>query len=718
MKATTCPTITALISEIKGRENWLVILCGHKDAATLPNSSGKTQQELAKMIHSELIRGRVGTALASARVGAFLNPSVLLREVRRTGSFRASKYNFQSEPLAKIASALLKDSTSLKIEDVDCQYLQSIINFSGLGPDASKLRVKLVKELQKYKLTAIKSCMVLVDRRFRPAATDFKTEAEMLAEQYGDPEFFSREKQAAALSLLTSMMHEVVGLNESMTVFIDEKGIRSGIFEHMLLAANRINELRDAEVMLDCFPYVAEKVPEGVRISAIEDRFEQSVKLGYIQVDMQQRVRHAEEQREADVIKGIRDHAREFYRQLGSQLIQRKRQPLDRYIMKIPLLPAFIDLINDPRLYREELGYLSSMATDAFNQMEWLETREVAKNITVRDIIKAQRIFTFVSTAFFEALDQPDPEGNVLDMRSRLPVFPEQSLRKLLGAFFGSEQAEQILKLLSFDPRSGDYFDIQYTPLLCFGSNFILPMGILTSSDLVRGVLYRQRNRLLPVGGSDPMQVSLAKALTSQGFSVACEVKTFVDGRDLEIDILAVLDGNLIIFECKNSFHPCSPQEMRTNYDHVLKGGKQLSRALNWIETAGVREELFKRLGWSVQQLKSIKTCVVTANRLFNGYSIDTHPVRQAHEMHNFLKEGKIFLLNSEFRLWRKEKFSIQDFNEYLSENSYLKTFFDCMPETISTHPIGGKSSLQFKNFGLEVEALERATYERFVKIN
>lgn len=721
MKATnspTCPIVAALISEVKGRENWLKILCEHQDTATLPNSTGKTQQELAKIIQSELFRGRVGTALAAARIGAFLNAAVFLREVRRIGSFRTSKYNFQSDPLAQIASALLNDATLLKVEEADCQYLQSLINFLSLGPDARILRMELLKDLRKHKHTAIKSCMVLVDRRFRPAVSDFHTEDDQLAEEYGNPEYFSREKQAEALSLLTSMMHEVVGLSENMTISIDEHAIRNGVCEHMLLSANRINELREAEILLDCFPYRAEKVLGGVRISAIEDRFEQSVKLGYIQVDMQNRVRRMAEQRDAEVIQGIHSHARKFYSQLGGYLIQRSRKPLDRYVMKLPLIPEFIGLINDPRLYREELGYLLSMASDAFNEIEWLETKEVAPNVTIRDIIKVQRIFTFISTVFFQALDQPDPEGNALDMRSRLPVFDMLNIRRILNAFFDSEQAKLILELLIFDPRSGEYFDIQYTPLLCFGTNLILPMGILTSSDLVRGILYRQRKRLLPDDGSDPMQDSLAKALTSQGFSVACEVKRFVDGRYLEVDILALLDGHLIIFECKNSFHPCSPQEMRTNYDHILKGGKQLSRALAWIKVPGVQESLFKTLGWPVQELKSVKTCIVTANRIFNGYSIDGHPVRQAHEMHNFLNEGKIVLLSSEFRLWKAEVFSVNDFNEYLSSSSYLLDFFNCMPETVSTHPLGGKSSLQFKTFGLDIEALERAAHNRLVKIN
>ncbi|MEW6175591.1 MAG: hypothetical protein AB1588_07840 [Pseudomonadota bacterium] len=721
MKNTKNPTgsfVAALISEVKGREDWLQILCGHRYTATLPNSTGKAQQELAKTIQDELLRGRVGTALAAARIGVFLDPVLFLREARRTGSFRASKYKFQSGPLIQIACALLSDAALLKIDERDCHYLQSVINFLSLGSDASKLRVELLKELRKHKRTAIKSCMVLVDRRFRPAASDFQTEADVLAEHNGNPEYFSREKQAEALSLLTTMMHEVVGLNESMTILVDEHAIRDGLCEQMLLAANRLNELREAEILLDCFPYHAEKAPGGIRISAIEDRFEQSVRLGYIQADMQKHVRHMTEQRDADVIQSLHDHAKEFYRHLGPYLVKRNREPLDRYVLKIPLVPSFTDLINDPRLFREELGYLLGMAIDAFNEMEWLETKEVAPNITVRDLMKAQRIFTFLSTVFFEALDQPDPEGNALDMRSRLPVFPVLSIRQTLSVFFSEEQAKRILELLSFDPRSGGYFDLQYTPLLCFGSNYLLPMGVLTCSDLVRGVLYRLSNRLLPDDGSDPMQGSLAKALASQGFNVACGVKRVVDGRDLEVDILAMLDGHLMVFECKNSFHPCSPQEMRTNYDHILKGGKQLSRALAWITTPGVQESLFKTLRWPAQKTTSVKSCIVTANRIFNGYSVNGHPVRQAHEMQNFLNEGRLRLSSGVFRLWRTEKFSVNDFNEYLSNSSYLEEIFNCMQETISTHPLGGKLNLQFKTFSLDMQALERAVHNRFLKTN
>lgn len=711
-----CLTIPDLVAEVKGRTDWLETLIHYRDTASLPKSSGSALQDLAKAIQVQLLRGRVGTALAIARVGAFLDSAVFFREVRRTGCFRSSKLGFRSDQLSYLASSLLINTGELSLSEADSRYLKSVANFLRLGPDASKLRLELLRELRKHRMTALKSCMVYVDRRFRPAANDYQTEADMLAEFCGAPDYFSREKHAEALSLLTTLMHDAVGLDVRMTFNIDEGAIREGLCEQLLLAANRLNELSEAEILLDCFPYRAVNVDGGVLVEAVDDRLEQSVRLGYIQTDQQKQVRHRAE-RDAEYWIGLLDHAKDIYRQLGSLLVKRKREPVDRYVMKVPLLPAFLDLINDERYFREEYGYLRSMAIDAFNSPEWLEDAEVTPGITVRDLMKVQRLFTFWATFFFEALDQPDADGNALDMRSRLPVFSAEDIQRVLVTLFSEEQAKRLFELLSYDPAKGGYFDLQYTPLLRVGSKYLLPMGVLSTSDLVRGVLYRERNRLLPADSSDPMQMALAKALTDRSFLVATGVLRKVNGSHLEVDLLAMRDGHLIIFECKNAFHPCSPQEMRTSYDHILKGGKQLSRASNWLKDPLALERLLISLGWPGRTVCSIQTCIVTANRLFNGYSVEGHPVRQAHEMLNFLKDGKIVITSGEYLLWRCADFDIFDLTSYLSCAGYLQDIFGCMEEAISNHPLGGKLELRFKTFGLNPLMLENIMGSRYVRI-
>jgi len=51
--------------------------------------------------------------------------------------------------------------------------------------------------------------------------------------------------------------------------------------------------------------------------------------------------------------------------------------------------------------------------------------------------------------------------------------------------------------------------------------------------------------------------LSLRDTLRAAGFLVEIEV-AFPFGKDLDGDVVALLDGALFIFECKHAYHPCN----------------------------------------------------------------------------------------------------------------------------------------------------------------
>lgn len=714
-------SLSQIVTAIKGRGDWLQILQDYRNTDRMPKANGKAHQELAKTIQTESARGRSGTAIAAARVGTFLDSKAFLRNARHIGSFRASRLNFQSNPLSKVVHSLLTDAEPLKISISDREYLQSVKNLLALSIEASNLRTSLLRKLRLHRNTILKSCLVYVDRKFRPSVYDQQMEEEALTEHLSHPKHVSREEYAEALSLLTAMLHAVVGLSQSMTISIDEALIRNGYCEHVLRNANKLIKLREAELLLDCFPYRAITTTDGVLIEAIEDTFEPSVSLGYIQMEQQLRIRHQNAEDATEKVFGLSDLARDLYRQVGSQLISRKRKPIDRYVLEVPLAPPFLNLIKNSNWYREEYMYLLGMANDAFNTIEWVENATVVEDITVRDLMMVQRLFSLLAKVFFQALDRLDDNGNALDMRSRIPVYKESKLLGTLTIIFNDKtKAKQILKLLSYDPNQNRYFDLQYTPLLKLGSYYLLPMGVFSSSDLVRGVMYNANTRLLPVDGSDPMQDALETALRRRGFLVATNIKRKSNGTELEIDILAMANGHLFIFECKNAFHPCNMHELRGSYDHVVKAGKQLSRSASLFSDPIEQRQIFRQLGWPTHTADSIGTCIATANRLFNGHLIDGHPVRQAHEILNFLNEGKLRTTERDYRLWLSPTFCPTDLRDYLGNAGYVADIFVCMEPTIYSHNFGKKINLQVRSFGLnqlKLQTLLQNQYSPFETI-
>jgi hypothetical protein len=67
-------------------------------------------------------------------------------------------------------------------------------------------------------------------------------------------------------------------------------------------------------------------------------------------------------------------------------------------------------------------------------------------------------------------------------------------------------------------------------------------------------------------------------------------------------------------------------------------------------------------------------------NRLFNGLSVQTHPVRYIHELDMILNEGKIHSSIGDWHIWKGSTYSEIDLVDFLSnDSSLISTNFDAM---------------------------------------
>jgi len=292
-------------------------------------------------------------------------------------------------------------------------------------------------------------------------------------------------------------------------------------------------------------------------------------------------------------------------------------------------------------------------------------------------------------------------------------------LRLLLAELFGEVVSTKLLDLLTYDVSTDGYFDLQYRPLIKIGTHFVVPMGVLTGSDLVRNTLYQQSARLLVGKGADPMQAAVSKVLASRGFRVKCDLKYKLNGTPGDIDILACKDGLLLAFECKNTFHPCNAHEMRSTWEHMRKAGSQLTRAVQWLESPGVVGSIFSNLEWGVPHVEQIKTGIVSAIRIFGGYKIEGHPIRQAHELINVVRAGVVqFSRKDRFRFWNGNEFSVGDLLAYLDGSVLLKERFDSMVAGRRVYKLGAKASLVFSSYGLDTMELSQRIATRYVRLD
>ena len=299
--------------------------------------------------------------------------------------------------------------------------------------------------------------------------------------------------------------------------------------------------------------------------------------------------------------------------------------------------------------------------------------------------------------------------------RSLLPVFRKDKLLHLLGKCVSDEAAEAFLRIATYDHASSvGVFDVQYQPLIVGKDHYLVPMNVLCSSDLLRNLLYTQRKKVQGIDTDSPMQ-RLAQALRRQFSQVAEGTKLRVQGALLEIDIVVVVQRRLLLIECKSAFHPCGVHELRTSYEHVQTARKQLDRLREAVRHEDVRRRLYVSLKWDFGPVDEILTCVVTGNRLFNGYMIGGHPVRSAYEMINMLVEGTIRIGDEEFGVWRKPDFEPQDLLDYLAGSTVHSDLTGSFLDAARSFELGG-TTMSVWTYVLDGERLlqkSRARYRR-----
>lgn len=656
-------------------------------------------------------------SMATCRTLAYLDSALFIREARRHGLFRVSKNSFHNKPIEHMLEGLISDASLLRFGAGDIAYLSSAKNLVEFSTHVASVRRQLLLELSKRRPVAIKSLLVCVDRAFRPAVDAPPTDDERMAAVIGHPDFFHREEKASSFSTIVSLMREVVGLPEHVHGMVDEVGVLDGTYDQLLWAGHKLTKFLEAETTIDAFPYNFELSNDGKRgtIVPIEDRFEKSVRLGYIQTQAQQFILR-DAIGEPPEYPSLERLSLDLFSEGARTFVTLTDDFLPRYRMMLPLAPPVVALLTSDSMFREDV-YIAEYATrEAFLQNDSVLALGVAEGLTVLDVIRFRRFISFLTTIFFAGIDQPayGYDRNVLDMRSRIIVFEQNDLLMKLSEAMGPEKAERVLAVFSSDVEKKGQIDIQYRPLIKAQGHYMMPPGVLIMSDLIRGALDTSSMKLAPADGHEPMLRLLKQALIRQGFLAEEGVEAEFGGRKLELDLVAFKDGHLFVFEGKNAFHPCSPQEMRNTYDHVRKAADQLQRSAAWLATENGRAELFAKLRWPSEQVQVVRTCTVTANRILNGHELAGHPIRQARELLNVLLTGEAhFNTGESFSTWSGPDFTVQDLCNHLDASSYINESFESMRAFEPAIDIGS-GALATRTFMLDYEELLERCRSRY----
>ena len=638
------------------------------------------------------MQGRVGRARNWVALGLYLDERGALAHFRRVGLFRASRHSFRGAHLTRLVDGILARQSVLVLPPESVRYLESVKSLLTLCGAISKTYAWIVRELRKRERWALKTLVATVDLMFlnpRPGDRELSSDV---------ADYYTIEEHAEALSFLVHTFASFRRISERDFRTIDEKGIAAGIYSRLLVAACKLRVYQEAELWVDVFGYSAQYEQRVVHLRPSEPRLEQSIRMGYVHTAFQKHSMTARmSQEDDDGAVSLREVAKDVYSVAGREMVRRREGVYSRYALFLPEAQQLLEPFRMDRVFKEDMVYLDAVAKEQFCRPDTLMGFQLADQLTMFDVVKIQRFLRFMGELLSQRLVPLLDDDRGIVMQSLLPVFRRAELLRVLRHCVSESAAETFLRVAAFDhgTRSG-VFDVQYEPLIFGGDYCLLPMNILCSSDMLRNLLYTQRRKVEEAGSDAPMQNMVANALRQRSSRVEENVK--VRGKDgpLEADIMAIVGQHLLLVECKSAFHPCGVHELRTSYEHLLKARRQLDRLRAALESEGARDRLFRRLKWGAVNVERVLTCVVSGNRVFNGYVVGDHPVRPAYELMNMVSEGRIGVGEESVRVWRGEDFEPQDLVDYLEGTTIHADFFDALEESALQYDFGGASLVQW----------------------
>lgn len=601
--------------------------------------------------------------------------------LRRDGLLRASRYKFQSGAIVKAVEAGLALFPKVTLRPDRQEFLRSVRLLLNLAPAARRLRQGLVARLKSRRKVAQKSLLVIVNEAF---ASGWRGGNRHL--DSSNFEHWSIEEITQGLSFLLHLMREEVSTVSTDWQHVDELLVSpyQSFYPELLMDAARLNELFEVEALLDGLPYKVEQSGKELKVLSIDEALEKSIRLGYIQSSLQEEIRAAEVAREFhknnQQIPTMESFIEAAFTHGGlGELVELRTEPIERLVFLVVQEPGFFAPITGNQFFADEVAVLIGLGIDNFRQDEPLSL-QVTETLTASDIMKAQRMFAFFSAVFQQKLKeiQPHERQQRLRVRSVLPVMHLKDILMTLGQVLPPAKAQEVVDILTLRADQ-KFIDLQYRPLIEAAEYLVVAPAVIARSNLVRNVVTANDLRRVQLGGKDPMEQAMVATLIDAGFKVRSNFKFNIEGKR-ETDIVAWRDGHLFIFECKNSFLPVSAHELRTSYEHLKTARDQLDIRLRWMKVPANQEKLLKWLGWDVAATADVHTGIITANRVFNGYTMGTHPVRQAHELTNVVARGFVRLEpKGQVRFWRDESFQALDLVDYLQGRNIIKQQFNLL---------------------------------------
>lgn len=591
------------------------------------------------------------------------------RKIRRDGILKASKYNFNDEKIKKLTHTgkiFLKGDNSVEYH---YNFLNSVQALTEASKNIKTLKSRVADFANQNRTNFLKTLLTLINEFFSNRSTMIPPDSPMTETDF-----------ASAFSY-------IIGLDKSNLLqkkwWNNVNDLTSPelypAYISCLFDSHRIVEFLDLETKVHNFEYSASYENEKLEVRSIENSLEKSIRLGYVQADIQRLIRV---ERLSSANNTIEQSIEDIINKLPKSMIRNfcDKPKKKKITFNFNNFYQYMDeIITHDFLSVDEMVRAMDFDIDSYQKTADLKNLSINDDFKVLDIIILMRVFAIIDSLMNKDIMRINDRNyrHMLAVNSKIFEINEDTLLKILSYFLSSSQINKIIKILTLD-NSEKFIDIQYKPLLKLGSTYLIAPALISKSNLIRAIQLRHKQSCNKQPEKDLMLEKVAKELKNTGFIVLKEFN-FKMGKKVETDILCFKDGHLFIFECKHSYHPCSTHELRTSYDLINKAAKQLSYRKEWLSDERNQKQLFEHFNLKCEPTKNIHTAIITANRMFSGYNAESNPVRQAHEFINVIKSGNLLSIDGKKRksFWKDDTFQVDDLITYLNSGSIIKEQLD-----------------------------------------
>jgi hypothetical protein len=481
-----------------------------------------------------------------------------------------------------------------------------------------------------------------------------------------------------------------------------------------VVAACKIKAYNEFEIFIDYFEYSCSLHEGIILIQPPTEHFEKALQHGYILNELQSyNLFFSQAPKYIDEVQSLEKLVSDLSDKLSSVLIERKKEPIERFIFKLPDIDALREMLNTEQFFFEEIMVLTENCKELFSDFESLCDFKVYNNLTLFDLLKIHRLFQFIRIFFSRHLEKYFETEPDIVVRSLVPVYRFENFIGMLSIVIDKEKVQDFFDIFLWDKEKRPILDLQYQPILSSDSHIIFPIHIYIFSNFLRNTLFAIKRRLHDPSTIDPMTQLMVNLLNEKFDMVESEVGFKCAGYEGDIDIISMNGEYIFVFECKRALLSGDVYELRTIYDHIVKAADQLSKIKAAFSNHIFRQYISDKLGWPIDGSKKVVSCIIMGNRMMSGYRCEDHPVRGFYELANFIYSGEVAFRDGKFCQWEGDEFSSKDLFDYLENDSFHSLLFECMfPEDLDYS--FSKCTVKYKSFYTNYEAIFQKYKENF----